>query len=79
MTSKYKCESCSAKWKGYRILPVEHEDGRVTYEKFKGPGQTVCFKCHHEKIKWVNYEEYAIWYRKNIGDGGCGGTSNRKK
>lgn len=37
---------------------------------------TVCPECKHEYIHWVNYESFAKWYRKHIGDGGCGGEKN---
>ena len=25
----------------------------------EGPGPTVCPQCHHDKIDWTNYEEWA--------------------
>jgi len=64
----YKCEGCEFEWEAYRILLDKHNNPvRLT-----GPGMTVCPKCQHDKIKWLNYEKFKDWYIKNIGDGGCG-------
>lgn len=77
-TCKFQCKACKFKWKGYRFEPAKDVTGKTIYNRKKGPGMTVCPKCKHEVIDWVNYEDFAVWYRKNIGDGGCGGEPRRK-
>lgn len=71
-TCKFQCRACQFKWKGYRIVREKDVAGKVTYARRKGPGPTVCPKCKHDSINWINYEDFAIWYRRNVGDGGCG-------
>lgn len=73
-TCKFQCRACRFKWKGYRTVPAKDVTGKTIYERRKGPGITVCQKCKQELIDWTNYEDFAIWYRKNINDGGCGGA-----
>ncbi len=68
----YECYDCKFKWEDYRILPKPDTDP-VEYITEGGPGQTVCPNCKHDYVHWINYDEFAKWYRKNIGDGGCGG------
>lgn len=71
-TCKYRCESCGFAWKGRRIIL----DAQGKQYREKGPGMTVCPKCLSDgPITWVNYDAFAEWYRKNIGDGGCGGVA----
>lgn len=65
----YKCRSCEFEWEAYRILLDKYKNP----VRLKGPGMTICPKCHHDKIKWLNYEKFKDWYIKNINDGGCGG------
>jgi hypothetical protein len=38
-----------------------------------GVGETLCPECDHDYIDWLNFDSFAKWYRKNVGDGGCGG------
>jgi len=73
-TCHYECYECKFKWGDYRLLPVYDDDGNlIGYKKHYGPGMTLCPSCKHEYVHWINYEAFAKWYRKNIGDGGCGG------
>ena len=71
-TCTYQCYDCEYKWEKQRVL--QNSDG--TYRVEEGPGPTICPQCKHEYVHWLNYEAFAVWYRKHIGDGGCGG--NRK-
>ena len=71
--SKYKCRECGFQWEGYRKDPGT---GRIAKES-GGAGMTLCPKCDHNYIDWLNYESYASWYRDKIGDGGCGGTRSK--
>lgn len=85
ITCKYECRECKFKWEGYRVLPQSEDEGDdpiqfmlqpdkpVQYVTLGGPGMTLCPSCKHEYIHWINYEAFAKWYRKNRGDGGCGG------
>lgn len=83
----YECRKCKFKWEDYRLVPEPQEenpfqfildpDKPVTYIKLYGPGETLCPKCKHEYVHWVNYESFAEWYCKNVGDGGCGGEKKR--
>ncbi len=68
---KYRCQKCDFRWHGYRKDPtppafyIDSSSG--------GVGATICPKCGHEYIDWVNYESFAEWYCEHIHDGGCGG------
>ncbi len=76
---KHQCLECKFIWSGYRMLPIYDEDDPfkiIRYKKLTGPGETVCPECKREYVRWVNYESFAKWYRKHIGDGGCGGEKN---
>lgn len=67
---KYRCQECKFEWQGYRKDP-NPPHFRIMRES-GGAGPTLCPKCGHDYTDWVNYETWAEWYRKNIGDGGCG-------
>ena len=83
--SKYECRACKFKWEGYRVLPKPEDELQdpiqfitdpekpIEYIELKGTGMTLCPQCKGEYVHWVNYASFAKWYRKNVGDGGCGG------
>lgn len=66
----YKCKKCEFEWEAYRIM-LDNYGNSI---RLKGPGMTVCPKCYHEKVEWLNYEKFKDNYLININDGGCGGN-----
>lgn len=49
---------------GKKLMKAESKCQACEYEWKHEPGIVICPECEHDKIDWLNFEEYYKWYLK---------------